>query len=115
MDSNMYSNRPPDWLAALAAAVDGLAAQDLAGRSDAARADGVLVLRRLLDRLEGHWLKELAAVDARGAAGADQDQQVGSTAAWLRARLRIGATAPPAACAPPEPCSVAPSPAPPAP
>jgi Domain of unknown function (DUF222)/HNH endonuclease len=93
MDSNMYSNRPPDWLAALAAAVDGLAAQDLAGRSDAARADGVLVLRRLLDRLEGHWLKELAAVDARGAAGADQDQQVGSTAAWLRARLRIGATA----------------------
>jgi hypothetical protein len=47
----------------------------------------------LLDRLDGQWLKELAGVDARGAAGADQDQQVGSTAAWLRGRLRLGAGA----------------------
>jgi hypothetical protein len=44
-----------------------------------------------VDRLEGHWLHELAGVDARGAAGADQEQQVGSTAAWLRTRLRMAA------------------------
>ena len=44
-----------------------------------------------MDRLEGQWLKELAGVDARGAAGADQAQQAGSTAGWLRNRLRMGA------------------------
>ena len=43
----------PDRLAALAAAVDDLAAQDLDGLPDAVRAERVLVLRRLLDRLEG--------------------------------------------------------------
>jgi hypothetical protein len=91
MDSNTHSTGTADPLAALAAAVDGLAAQDLDGLDDAARAERVLVLRRLLDRLEGHWLRELAAVDARGAAGADQGQPVGSTAAWLRARLQMGA------------------------
>jgi hypothetical protein len=48
-------------------------------------------LRRLVDRLDGLWLKELAGVDALGAAGADQGQQVGSTAAWLRNRLHLGA------------------------
>jgi Domain of unknown function (DUF222) len=42
-----------------------------------------------VDRLEGHWLKELAGVDARGAAGAEQGLQVGSTAAWLRNRLHL--------------------------
>jgi hypothetical protein len=87
MDSNVCS----DGLAALAAAVDRLAAQDLAGLPDAVRAGRVLELRRLLDRLEGHWLRELAAVDARGAAGAEQGTQVASTAAWLRGRLRLGA------------------------
>jgi hypothetical protein len=51
------------------------------------------VLRRLLDRLEGHWLSEVAAVDARSAAGAEQGLQAGSTAGWLRSRLRMGATA----------------------
>jgi hypothetical protein len=50
-------------------------------------------LRRLLDRLEGHWLQQLATVDGRGAAGADQDQQLGSTASWLRHRLRMAAGA----------------------
>ena len=35
--------------------------------------------------------RELAGVDARGAAGAECDQQIGSTAAWLRSRLRLGA------------------------
>jgi uncharacterized protein DUF222 len=43
---------PPDDLAALVAAVDGLAAQDLTGLPDAVRAERVLVLRRLLDRLK---------------------------------------------------------------
>ena len=46
-----------------------------------------------MDRLEGQWLKELAGVDARGAAGAEAGQQVGSTAAWLRHRLRLSASA----------------------
>ena len=97
MDSNTHSSpqlgRRPGGLATLAAAVDELAAQDLDGLNDVALAERVLTLRRLVDRLEGHWLKELAAVDARGAAGADQDQQAGSTAAWLRNRLRLGAGA----------------------
>jgi hypothetical protein len=53
----------------------------------------VLVLRRLLDRLEGHWRNESATVDARGGAGAEHDVQAGSTAGWLRARLRMGAGA----------------------
>ena len=99
MTSNTDSIRAPggqpdarwDGLAALAEVVDGLAAQDLDGLSDVVRAERVLELRRLVDRLEGHWLKELAGVDARGAAGADQDQQAASTAAWLRTRLHLGA------------------------
>jgi hypothetical protein len=80
-------------LGALAAAVDELAAQDLEGLSDAVRAERVMVLRRLVDRLEGHWLSELATVDARGAAGADQGVQAPSTASWLRGRLHMGAGA----------------------
>ena len=99
----------PAGLAALTVAVDGLAAQDQDPLGpDTVRAERVLVLRRLVDRLEGQWLRELAVVDARGAAGAEQDQQLGSTAAWLRARLRLGAGPPPARSGPPEPCSVAP-------
>jgi hypothetical protein len=93
MNSNSSSitgpARRPDGLAALTAAVDQLAAQDLDGLPDAVRAQRVLRLRRLVDRLEGHWLNELAGVDGRGAAGADQDQQAASTAGWLRNRLRI--------------------------
>jgi Domain of unknown function (DUF222)/HNH endonuclease len=73
--------------------LDGLAAEELDGLSDAALSEQVLQLRRLGDRLEGHWLKELAAVDARGAAGADQATQAPSTASWLRGRLRLGASA----------------------
>ncbi len=71
--------------------MDRLAAQDLAGLPDAVWAERVLALRRLVDRLEGHWLKELATVDARGAAGAEEGLQAGSTAGWLRSRLRLGA------------------------
>jgi hypothetical protein len=71
--------------------MDQLATQELDGLPDAARAERVLRLRRMVDRLEGQWLKELAEVDGRGAAGADQAQEAGSTAAWLRTRLRMGA------------------------
>ena len=42
-----------------------------------------------MDRLEGQWLKDLASVDARGAAGAEQGQEFGSTAGWLRNRLHL--------------------------
>jgi Domain of unknown function (DUF222) len=98
MDSNTHSTQPPghqpggppDWLAALAVVVDGLAAQERDHLGDVVLAERVLQLRRLLDRLEGQWLNELADVDARGAAGAELGQQVGSTAAWLRNRLRMG-------------------------
>src|SRR5215204_6396242 len=101
MDPNTHSTPPrpgrpggwPDGLASLETVVDGLATQDLDRLTDTVLAERVLVLRRLLDRLEGQWLKELAAVDARGAAGAEAGQQAGSTAAWLQGRLRLGAGA----------------------
>src|SRR5918999_1084912 len=83
----------PDRLAGLTAVVDDLATQDLHRLTDAALAEQVLEMRRLLDRLEGHWLNDLAAVDARGAAGAEEGQPAGSTAGWLRNRLRMGAGA----------------------
>jgi hypothetical protein len=99
MDSNTHSTPPPgrhpdgqpDDLAALAAAADRLAAQDLNRLPDAVVAERVLRLRQLVDRLDGQWLKELAGVDGRGAAGAEAGQEAGSTAAWLRNRLRLGA------------------------
>jgi hypothetical protein len=90
MDSNTHSTGTPDPLVALAAAVDGLAVQDLDALADAALAERVVVLQRLLDRLEGQWLRTVAAVDGRGAAGADQGTQAASTAGWLRSRLRMG-------------------------
>jgi len=94
MESNTHSDRHPagrpDGLAALTAAVEDLAAQHLDGCSEAVRAERVLQLRRLLDRLDGHWLKELANLDARRAAGAEERVQAGSTAGWLRQRLRMG-------------------------
>jgi hypothetical protein len=108
MESNTYSTGHLDWqsvgqpasgwaglpdpLGALAAVVDQLAAQDRNSLTNPVRAQRVLVLRRLLDRLEGHWLRELAEVDAHGAAGADQGIQFGSTASWLRSRLHASAT-----------------------
>ena len=93
MDSNTHSIAWGDRLAALEAEVDRLAAQHLDGLTDVALAEGVLRLRRLADRVDGHSLAWLAAVDARGAAGAEEGVQVGSTAAWLRARLRMSAGA----------------------
>ena len=95
MDSNTHSPQPldRDWLAALVVVTDGLTTQNLDQLSDLVRAERVPVLRGLVDRLEGQWLKELAGVDARGAAGAEAGQEVGSTAAWLRHRLRLSASA----------------------
>ena|SRR5215207_3535422 len=93
MDSNRCSDRLPQGLGPLAEVVDGLAAQDLEGLADAALAEQALGLRRLVDRLEGQWLQRLAAVDGRGAAGADQGIQAASTASWLRNRLHMGASA----------------------
>ena len=84
---------PPDRLAALAAAIDDLAAEDLDGLADTALADQTLGLPPLVDRLQGHWLQRLAALDGRGAAGADRGTQAPSTASWLRARLRLSANA----------------------
>ena len=82
----------PDPLAALAADLDALAAQNRNGLTDPVRAQRIQELRRLLDRLQGHWLRELAEVDAHGAAGADQGVQFDSTASWLRHRLHASAT-----------------------
>jgi hypothetical protein len=96
MDSNtdltQQPTRPPeDGLDDLAVAVRRLVGQDLDGLGDAVRAGRVLRLRRLVDCLEGQWLNELAGVDAHGAAGAEEGLEAGSTAGWLRNRLRMGA------------------------
>ena len=93
MDSNTHSTSQSAGLAALVAELQELATQPLEGLTDTARAQRVCRLRGLADRLDGLWLAELAAVDARGAAGAEQGLQAGSTAGWLRNRLRMGAGA----------------------
>jgi len=110
MDSNTHSTQPvpsaplelpgppglardPVGLAGLPAVLDELEAEDLDHLSDSALAEELLALRGWLDGLEGQWLRRLAAVDARGAAGADRGQPVPSTAGWLRNRLRLGAGA----------------------
>jgi hypothetical protein len=90
MDPNTYSMPVPAGLGLLTAAVDDLAAQDLTRLPDGEAARRVLVLRRLVDRLEGQWLRELAGVDGRGAAGVEHDTHADSTAGWLRGRLRAG-------------------------
>src|SRR4029450_4738305 len=93
MDSNTHSTRRRGRLAALTAAIDAFLAQDPAGLPAAPLAEDTQPLRPQIARLEGGWLQQLAAVDARGAAGAEQDRQFGSTAAWLRARLRMASGA----------------------
>jgi Domain of unknown function (DUF222)/HNH endonuclease len=93
MGSNTSSVLPPlDGLGLdrLAAVVEELAAEDLSRLPDGVAAARVLAMRMLADRLEGHWLRELAAVDGRGAAGAEAGTRAESTAAWLRGRLRAG-------------------------
>jgi hypothetical protein len=93
MDSNTHSVTWRERLAALEADIDRLAAHDLDGLTDPALAEGALRLRRLANRVDGQWLAWLAAVDARGAAGAEEGVQGGSTAGWLRRRLRMSAGA----------------------
>ena len=70
MDPNTSSTDDPgghpDDLAELTRFTDRLAARDLDQLSDTVRAERVLALRRLVERLEGQWLKELAGVDAHG-------------------------------------------------
>jgi hypothetical protein len=107
MDSNMHSIEEPLGFGHLAAAIDELAGQDLAGLPDAEAAARVLVLRGLLERLEGQWLRELAAVDARGAAGAEDGVQAVSTAGWLRSRAGWARPTPLSTSGWPGPCTVA--------
>jgi hypothetical protein len=64
MESNRSSVTGSGGLGLLAAAVDTLATEDLARLPDGEAAQRVLVLRGLLDRLEGQWLRELAGVTA---------------------------------------------------
>src|SRR5829696_9802184 len=92
MDLNTHSSRRSERFAALAAAINDLDREDLDRLTDTTVADDLLALRPLVERLEGQWRKRLAVADARGAAGADQDRRFGSTAGWLRARLRMSAT-----------------------
>jgi hypothetical protein len=92
MDSNTHSDTP-DRLGSLSAASQELAAEDLDRLADPALAEDLLAMRRLLDGLEGQWLRRLAAGDARGAAGADQGHDAPSTAAWLRTRRRLSVDA----------------------
>jgi hypothetical protein len=96
MDSNTHSTQPPARPTELAKVVEELAilaSQDPDRLTDAALAQRALGFRRLADQLEGHWLAELAVVDGRGAAGAEDGVQAASTASWLRTRLRMGAGA----------------------
>ena len=93
MEPNAHSNQGPDELAALTAAIDDLEAEDVSGLPYAVRVERVLELRSPLSLLEVQWLKQLAAVDARGAAGAEQGRPAASTAAWLRDRLHMDAAA----------------------
>ena len=118
MDSNTHSTQPPEpsapsgspgllgllersagWLESpagsaglglLAAADEALAAEDLDRLTDSALTQELLALQQLLDCLGGQWLRRLATVDARGAAGADRGEAALSTASWLRDRLRMG-------------------------
>jgi hypothetical protein len=73
MDSNTHSTSQPagipTGLAAVVAELQELVDHDPDRLSDATLAERVRVYRGLMDRLEGHWLAELATVDARGPPG----------------------------------------------
>ena len=98
----------PDDLAALTALVDELAARDLDGLSEVVRAERVLTLRQQLDRLEGHWLKELAAVDAGGRLGPSSTNNQEQPRPGCVTGCGWGRGRPRAASGPPGPCSVVP-------
>jgi Domain of unknown function (DUF222)/HNH endonuclease len=100
MDSNTHSTSgsggapgTPGGFAAVVAELQELVDQPRDGLADGARAERFLVLQGLADRVQGQLLAELADVDARGAAGAEQGVPAGSTAGWLRARLHMSAGA----------------------
>jgi hypothetical protein len=77
----------------LAAEIDGLAGDDLGGLGAALLAEQILALEVLEDQLAAAKLRRLAALDAQGAAGAEAGVYAPSTAAWLRAQLRMGPAA----------------------
>src|SRR6266508_2718753 len=79
----------PAGLEGLAAAVGEFAADDLDQLGDALLAAQVVAVQRLGDQLDADWLRRLAAVDARGAAGAEVGASAPSTAGWLRATTRM--------------------------
>jgi hypothetical protein len=95
MDSNTSSptqdgtGQAPAGLERLATEIAELAARDPAGLPDVLACEWVLGLRRLVDQLEGCWLRLLAQVDGVGAAGAEQGVVAPSTAGWLHARTRM--------------------------
>ena len=96
MDSNTHSTQPsagPPDLDHDGQVVDlhALAAEDLDQLGDPALSMQVAQLQRQWNVLGGQWLRRLAALDARGAAGADQDLPAPSTASWLRRRLHMSA------------------------
>jgi hypothetical protein len=94
MDSNTHSNQPPEPVndvAGLAAVLGKLEVEDLDQLTDTTLTQDTLALQQWKDRIEGQFLRRLAAVDARGAAGADQGVAAPSTAGWLRNRLRMAA------------------------
>ena len=66
-------------------------AEDRDGKPDVARVEELRELGRLVGLLELQWLRELAELDARGAAGAEQGTRAPSTASWLQARLGMSA------------------------
>ena len=104
MEPNAHSHHPADerppaeaidvrgtGREGLAAALDELATRDVDGMPYEVLVEETQVLERLLGRLELQWLRELAEVDALGAAGADQGTRAPSTASWLQARLGMSA------------------------
>src|SRR6266511_557988 len=83
----------PAGLEGLAAAAARLAADDPGGMGDALLAAQVVAVQRLGDQLDADWLRRLAAVDARGAAGAEVGASAPSTQGWLRATTRMSPAA----------------------
>src|SRR6266536_2319927 len=83
----------PAGLEGLAAAVGEFAADDLDQLGDALLAAQVVAVQRLGDQLDADWLRRLAAVDARGAAGAERGASAPSTQGWLRATTRMSPAA----------------------
>jgi hypothetical protein len=83
------ADQVPAGLERLAAEIAELAAQDPAGLPDALACQQLLGLRRLVDQLEGCWLRLLAQVDATGAAGTEQGVIAASTAGWLHGRTHM--------------------------